>query len=335
MTPSEGARMARVLALILFMLQPAAAVAERCEGRDLIAALPAPEREALLSRASAAPYDEGLLWRATRQDTEITLFGTYHFRHAKTRAHLDRLKPLIARSDTVYLEMSPQDQERFEDRLARSPSLMFITDGPTLPDLLGDADWQTFRTEMAKRRIPGLMAAKFKPAWAAMMLGIGPCEARNGALEGKGIDELVGMEARRAGIRTRSLERFDKVLGQLDETPLDKQLDMIRLTLDLPADADDMSYTIRERYLREQTALTWEFSRHLSLEHGGPTAARDFARLENVLLTGRNTAWVEKLMAEARGQRVLVAAGAGHLPGEAGLLQLLRRHGFSIRRLPL
>lgn len=326
--------MQRLLALFFLALQPLAAQA-LCEGDDLIAAMPEADRARLEAKADALPYAEGLLWRATKGATEITLFGTYHFRHDETEAHLERLKPLIESAEAVYLEMSRQDQAAFQRQLATDPSVMFVTRGPTLPDLLGEADWNHFRSEMEKRQIPGIMAAKFKPLWAAMMLGIGPCEARHGAMDAEGIDELVGRHAEEAGVGTRSLERFDEVLRKLDSDPLEKQLDMIRLTLAWPGDADDLSYTIRMRYLAQQVALTWEFSRLVSLEYGGPTAEEDFARLERILLTDRNRAWVKKLLAETPGKRVLAAFGAGHLPGEAGVLNLLDEAGFTIERLAL
>ncbi|MEQ8988044.1 MAG: TraB/GumN family protein [Marinovum algicola] len=326
--------MLRLVAVILLVLQPVAAAA-LCDGRDLIDAMPEAERQEVQARAAASPYAEGLLWRAERGETEITIFGTYHFRHAETDAHLERMKPLIDAADAVYLEMSLEEQKSFQDKLARDPSIMFITQGETLPGLLGEADWQQFKAEMEARQIPGFMAAKFKPLWAAMMLGIGPCEARNGGIGGAGIDEKIGEYATAQGAGTRSLEDFAEVLTKLDTEPLDKQIEMIRMTLAWPGDANDMSYTIRERYLQEQVALMWEFSRAVSLKYGGPTAEEDFARLEEIFLTDRNAGWVEKLLEEVAGQTVVVAAGAGHLPGEIGVLYLLEQEGFTIERLPL
>ncbi|MEQ8921019.1 MAG: TraB/GumN family protein [Roseovarius sp.] len=326
--------MLRLVAVILLVVQPVAAIA-LCEGKDLIDAMPEAERQAVQTRADATPYPEGLLWRAERGETEITIFGTYHFRHAETDAHLERLKPLIDAADAVYLEMSLEDQKGFQTEIARDPSIMFITEGETLPDLLGEADWQHFKAEMEARMIPGFMAAKFKPLWAAMMLGIGPCEARNGGLEGGGIDEMVGEYAAEQGLGTRSLEDFAEVLATLDTEPAEKQIEMIRMTLAWPGDANDMSYTIRERYLQQEVALMWEFSRAVSLKYGGPTAEEDFARLEEVFLTERNAAWVETLLAEVAGQNVVRAAGAGPLPGESGFLYLLEQEGCSVERLPL
>lgn len=326
--------MLRLFFITFLFVQPFAANA-MCIGVDLIKALPEDEREQIENRITATPYAQGLLWRATRDDTEITLFGTYHFRHTRTQDHLDRLTPMITAAEAVYLEMSGQDQKAFQDTIARDPSIMFITEGKTLPELLGDTDWQHFRAEMENRRIPGIMAAKFKPLWAAMMLGIGPCEARNGAMQDEGIDALIGQHAEMSGTPSRSLEDFSDVLSALDEEPLDKQLDMIRMALSWPENSDDISYTIRKRYLKQEVALIWEFSRFLTLEHGGASAEEDFARLERVLLTERNTAWVAKLMKEVPGQRVFVAVGAGHLPGENGVLQLLAEEGFEIGRIEM
>lgn len=323
--------MLRLITVLVFITQPLTAFA-LCDASDMIDALPNAERAQIERRAAAMPYSEGLLWRASRGDTEIALFGTYHFRHAKTDEHLARLKPIVDAADFVYLEMSHEDQKGFQTAIADNPSLMFITEGETLPDLLGD-DWDEFALEMRKRQIPGMLAAKFKPLWAAMMLGIGPCEAQNGAMSGAGIDAMVGDYAESSGIPTRSLEDFTEILGMLDNEPLEKQLDMIRLTLAWPGDADDMSFTIRERYLKEQVGLTWEYSRAISLEYGGPTAEEDFARLEQVLLIERNRAWVNRLLSEAEGQTAVVAAGAGHLPGDLGVLRLLEQEGFDIERL--
>ncbi len=324
-------RLAIALALLLAPL--AAAAQPRCDGTDLIDTLPAPERAALAEQARAMPHPEGLLWRATRGDRTITLFGTYHFAHEKTRAHLAALRPLIAQADAVYLEISPGDQAALQDLLGRDPSLMFITEGDTLPDLLDEADWQLFAEEMRARAIPPFFAARFKPVWAAMMLGIGPCEARNGVIDGKGIDERIGEQAEALGTPTRSLEDFRTLLQMLDSFPTQDQLDMIRLFFAWSIDPDDMAYTLRQRYLSQEIALIWSFSRKVSLEFGGTNAARDFQRFESLLLTRRNKDWIE-VLDSAPENRIFVAAGAAHLPGETGVLRLLEQRGFRVERLP-
>ena len=321
-----------LLASLGFFMQATLALA-MCEGRDLIADMPANVREALQARADATPYSNGLLWRATRGDTEITFFGTYHFPHEQTDAHLQALIPFIEAADAVYLEVSNDDQAQLQTEIATDPSIMFITTGPTLPDLLGEEDWTTYKTAMADRAIPGFMAAKFKPIWAAILLGIGPCETRAGALEAHGIDMRVGEHAAAIGNPSRSLEDFRALLTMLDAFPQEDQLDMIRLFFAWAGDADDMSYTLRQRYLAQETGIIWEYSRHISLEFGGPDAEEDFALMEAQMLTNRNAGWIEVLLRDALDQKTFVAVGAAHLPGEVGVLHMLAQEGFTLERL--
>ncbi|MEO3415350.1 TraB/GumN family protein [Roseovarius sp. CAU 1744] len=323
----------RVLALGLCLFLPAAAIAE-CGGSDLIQDLSDTERASLDARVAATPYPDGLMWRATRGDTTLTLFGTYHFEHARTAAHLAALKPLLDAADAIYLEVSNGDQDRLQRDLADDPSIMFITRGPTLPDLLGEEDWQRLTEEMRARSIPVFMAAKFKPFWAAMMLGIGPCEARSSLTSDNGIDTQIGNYASEIGNDSRSLEDFRQLLTLFDSFPQEEQLDMIRLMFSWSGDADDLAYTLRQRYLAQEVALIWEFSRLISLKYGGPTAEADFDLFERQLLIKRNTGWLDVLMHEATGQNVFLAVGAAHLPGEYGLLNLLEKQGFDITRLP-
>ena len=330
-------RLFKGLTLTLTALFPVLAAAQDvCRGADLIAALPDDTKTALIAEADAMPFGEGLLWRATRGTTVIDLFGTYHFRHQNTDAHLARLQPLIDEADTVFLEISNEDQSAMQRRLAETPDLMFITEGPTLPDLLGPKDWPLFVDEMQARGIPGIMAAKFKPLWATLMLGIGPCEARAGAFEGGGIDARVGEYADSIGNPSKSLEDFADLLKLLDRLPLSDQLDMIRLTLAWPGDTDDLSYTIRSRYLSEAIAITLVFSEYISAEFGGDAASEDFDQLMALLLDKRNSDWMDVIRAElGDATRLFIAVGAGHLPGETGMLRLLEQEGFSLERLPL
>ena len=324
--------MLRLLALLFCLSVPIGAFA-RCEGTDMIPLLPDTDRQVLNERAGATAFAEGLLWHARKDDTEIILFGTYHMEHERTSSHLNFLRPLIDHADHVYLEVSNADQAQMQRDLADDPSIMFIIEGKTLPELLTEDEWQRLSREMQARAIPGFMAAKFKPFWAAMMLGIGPCEARHAANE-NGIDKQIGDYAASIGKDSRSLEDFRTLLTLFDSFPQEEQLDMIRLMFTWSGDADDLSHTLRQRYLSQEIALIWEFSRHISLKYGGPSAEADFALFEEQLLIRRNRDWIKALMRDALGKSSFMAVGAAHIPGEYGVLRLLEEQGFEIQRLP-
>lgn len=63
---------------------------------------------------------------------------------------------------------------------------------------------------------------------------------------------------------------------------------------------------------------------------------QDFAMSEQqfkVMISDRNRAWVKKLGEMERKGPSFLAVGAGHLPGETGLLALLEANGYTLERL--
>jgi len=48
------------------------------------------------------------------------------------------------------------------------------------------------------------------------------------------------------------------------------------------------------------------------------------------LVYSRNRRWAERLAQMMPERSLMVCVGAGHLPGEQGLLQLLRARGFTV-----
>jgi len=50
----------------------------------------------------------------------------------------------------------------------------------------------------------------------------------------------------------------------------------------------------------------------------------------DVLLYHRNNNWVNKLKGLLPDKSLIIAVGAGHLPGEKGLINLLRKEGYTV-----
>jgi len=48
----------------------------------------------------------------------------------------------------------------------------------------------------------------------------------------------------------------------------------------------------------------------------------------DILLYHRNSNWVKKLIPLMPDKSLLISAGAGHLPGEKGVINLLRKEGY-------
>jgi uncharacterized protein YbaP (TraB family) len=54
------------------------------------------------------------------------------------------------------------------------------------------------------------------------------------------------------------------------------------------------------------------------------------ASFTDILLYHRNANWVTKLQEILPGKSLVIAVGAGHLPGQKGVINLLRKAGFTL-----
>ncbi len=312
-------------------------LAAECVGNNLINALPAADQAALRARADLQPFAVGNYWQASRDGQTINIIGTYHFDDPRHDATLATLAPVLASAQTLLVEAGPDEEAALMARMSDEPSLMIITDGPTLPQLLPPDEWQRLSAALSDRGIPSFMAAKFRPWYLSMMLSIPPCDIAQVATA-KGLDGLLIDAATAQGLTVQSLEPYDTIFGIFDAMSQADQLAMITSTLALEDFTTDMSITLADVYFAEEGRLIWEFTRDLTLKLPGSVPEKvdqDFATMEESLMKARNRSWIPVIESAATKGPVLVAFGALHLSGGEGVLNLLTNRGYKIERLPL
>lgn len=330
--------MPRILCAALAALFLAAApVLAQCEGDNLIEALPPDIRAEIATRAAAAPFPEGNLWRATRDGHEITLVGTYHLPDPRHTGLMETLGPLLDGATTLLVEAGPEEEKALIDLMGRDPSILVAPEGPTLAEALPREEWQRLAQAMRDRGLPPFMASRFRPWYVTMLLSLPPC-AMATAAEKSGLDQRLIARADTAGTPVRALEPFDTALKLFDHMGQDAQLAMVRATLALEDRAEDQMATLSATYFAEKPRLLWEYTRHIALTLPGTPPAQaeaEFAAMEEALVNARNRSWIPVIEAAADEGPVFVGFGALHLPGDEGVLNLLARNGWTLTRLPL
>jgi uncharacterized protein YbaP (TraB family) len=63
------------------------------------------------------------------------------------------------------------------------------------------------------------------------------------------------------------------------------------------------------------------------------TESIDDPRYLYFLLEKRNRTWVPQLTEAMKTKRLFIGVGAGHLPGETGVIELLKKEGFRVTKL--
>lgn len=324
----------RLFLSVLFLLLPAALWAA-CTGTDQRTTLPADDLARLQARAAAAPFAEGNHWIARRGARTVHVIGTLHINDPRMDRITSALAPVVRQADLLLMEASPADKAAFENELGRTPSLMLITEGPTLIDRLPQEEWESLSAKARAHGVAPWMAAKMRPWFLALSMAVPPCVLRQPEFK-NGLDLRLAAAAEEAGVPIRSLEDPMSVIRMLDGDPLEEQVRQLRAFTALLGGGQDNFFTTTEAYFDQQVLHALYLSEQEFLESGALTQEEREAMWTDAmqeLLDQRNQAWIPVIEAAEDGV-IVVAAGALHLPGENGVLNLLQQQGYTLERAP-
>lgn len=314
----------------LFGLLAAPALAEVCGTEDLIADLTPDERARLDGLVAPHPFPEGNLFRAEKDGNRVVIVGTIHIPDPRLTSIVEEVRPHLEEADVLILEATAEDEADMQRLAAEKPGMFFITEGPTLIDLLTEEEWAQVTERLSAVGIPSFMAAKFQPWYLSMTLAIPPCAMTLLQSGEKGLDRQLEIIANARGVPLATLDDTEAVLRVFADEPLERQLDGLRITLEMQQDGDAATSTLIEGYFDGRIRETWEFAR-IQLERSEmPDAAEMFEEINQTLLIDRNAAWEAKLPELLAGRDAVIAVGAAHLSGEDGVLRALERMGYEV-----
>lgn len=326
-------RLAPPLGLLFALTVPVQA--ETCQGQNLIAALPPAERSALRAMADG-PYDHGNFRQARKDGQLITLVGTYHLSDPRFDATLAALAPYVAQAKALLVEAGPAEQAALQSAVTQDPSLMYLTKGPTLPEQLPPADWDQVAKAARARGMAPYVAATMQPWLLASYLEMPACLFPLPKGADQGLDKRLMDVAMAQGIPIVALEPYDAVLKIFAQIPAADQMDMLRQTVALDAQSDDMATTLSDSYFAGDSRLFWAYTGQALLDLPGMTKAkadREMALIDHAMISARNAAWVPVLEGAAQKGPVLAAFGALHLSGDRGVLHLLAQNGWTLQAI--
>lgn len=257
-----------------------------------------------------------LLWRISGK--KIThpsyLFGTMHVLCAKDAALSDSLKAAIARCDEIYFEINLGDMAG----MLNSMKYMRMNDSKKLSDLLKPDEYARVKDYFAKHAsmLPFSLLERFKP-----MLISGLVEEQ--ALDCETTDgmELMIMKEAKRSKPVNGLETAEFQAGLFDSIPYETQAKELINYIDSSDQNKQMTRQLVDLYTKQDLDGIDELSRK---EDGGMSGYMD------LLLYARNRKWAKNLDSLLGKRSLLIAVGAAHLPGTGGVIDLLRKEGYTV-----
>lgn len=271
-------------------------------------------------KARQATPDQSLLWRISGKNlTQPSyLFGTMHMLCADDISLSDSLKTAISKADNVYLELELDNI--FE--MMGAMKQMNMKGDTTLADLLTKEEYNKVKQyfEENKFMIPFSMLEGYKPLLAASFIAEQQLFDCDNMIA---MEQLIMQEAKQSRVKIKGLETMQFQLGLFDKIPYHYQAKQLHQMI------MEMNKGGEEKELEELTNAY----RNQQLDKMEELTKKEDMGIKNfteILLYERNTAWAQKLESLLPGKSLVVAVGAGHLPGSRGVINLLRKAGFTV-----
>ena len=277
---------------------------------------PAPSPAEQELRPSAGVPQGGLLWRISGNGiTPSYLLGTIH----SADPRVVRLKPAVqealVRSERFVMEMQMD-----ADVLLSLGASMIMTDGNNLESVLGRDLYDQVLKAMTAYGFPEAVVNTLKP-WAVMALLSMPKPSGEPVL-----DMVLYQRAQAAGKPTAGLESAEEQLAVFEGLSMPDQVALLKMTIAQLADLPGFFDRLIQAYAADDLQAVADLAAGYNHQDESQTTGRFMSRLND----DRNRRMVQRMTPYLQQGNSLVAVGALHLTGPAGLLQLLRQRGFEV-----
>lgn len=308
------------------------AAAEACTGSDMLAetATENPQAyERIMAEAAAAKNSDAILWKIEKEGRPASyLFGTVHLTDERVTNLSPAVEKAIKEAKTIALEVSDLSETATSTVIAKSAPLVMFTDGRRLDGLLSSTEYDTVKSIIVRSGMPVDLAALFKPWIVTMILSVSDCERAKVQAGARVLDMKIAEMGKASGKEVIGLETISTQIEALAAVPEQQQLDMLRSSLRFADRTNDMMETLIQLYLKRKVSAALPFQIALAKEAGIGDEA--FAGFQQKLLFERNDKMrsVAEPLLEQGG--AFIAVGALHLPGDRGLVELLRQSGYTV-----
>ena len=324
------------LAIVLLTLGEAGAQenGEACAGENLIERMRAdndPRLGPMLEAGAAVPNGEGLLWRIENDEGAVShLYGTMHVADPRVTDLGGSAERAFDAAETIVIETDEiLDPETAQQTLLAKPELTMFTDGKTLRSVMSAEDFALVEERLETLGLPVGAVTHMKPWMIAGLVALPACERERKAEGAMFLDQMLAETALADGKNVDGLETIEEQLSAMASLPLDFHVRGLVETLSLGPLLEDVMATMTDLYVAGDTGLIMPMIRQAA-----PEAMRDdaegYAAFEERIVLARNRTMAERALPFLEEGGAFIAVGALHLPGEAGLVELLRAKGYTV-----
>ncbi len=286
----------------------------------------------LNAEAEATPNGKGLLWKIEKDGAKPSyLFGTIHLSDPRVMKLPPAASKAFDGAQTVVIEAADiADRNAFLRIQLEQPDLMLFTDGTTLQSHLPEERRADIERKLSERGIVLAAMNRMKPWVLSSLLISTTCERERKAKGELFLDERLAAEAKEQGREVKGLESIAEQLAAMNSLPLDFHIRNFIATVDYGDKIEDSMETTIALYLHGDVGMIVPALRRIVPDD---LSDADYALFQKVILTDRNHLMADRAAPLLEKGSVFMAIGALHLPGQEGVIELLRKKGYRLTPL--
>ena len=263
--------------------------------------------------------DRALFWSIQKNGQQAGyLLGTIHSEDPRVLDFSEDFLRKLKENEVFAMEMVPD-----LPTLERLTAYMNYPPGKSLESVIGNERYTVLQSVLSGNQVPAEFLSRMKP-WAVMLtLSTPPPET------GFFMDFSLSLRASGSGLEVVGLETLEQQLSFLENMPMPMQLSLLDQAIAEYGQVVEVHDQMVDTYL-ENNLVALQVLSDEQFDSIDESASDYFIESG---IHERNQRMAQVLLQQLENKTVFVAVGALHLPGEEGLLNILRQHGFVLSPL--
>jgi uncharacterized protein len=272
---------------------------------------------------------KSLLWEISGKDLKKPsyLYGTIHIIPKQDFFLSDATKKAFEASQKVTFEINMQEMNNPMALMGIMGKAM-MPNGKKLKDLIKEDDYKLVQRKFDSLGLPLKMLERIKPMFLSVMMGT---DGEKISMEDNAANKSTSyeMEFMKMGETQKKdfggLETIEFQMGIFDSIPYEAQAEMLVKTIKSGGAGDTD--------LKKMVAMYKNQDIDAMSKMLGSGEESDLAGYEKMLVINRNRNWIPLMAKSMREKQTFFAVGAGHLGGNLGVVNLLRKDGYTVKAL--
>lgn len=276
-----------------------------------------------------------LLYKISGKDLKQSSYivGTYHLAPVSFVDSIPGLRAAMTETQQVCGELDMSDMMS-PDNIQKMMKAMMLPEGKTLKDYLNAEEMDKLNQLM--KNLIGMdltnpileqQMGKMTPAAISTQLAVLMYMKHTPGFDSTNLfDGYFQKAAKEANKPVVGLETMDFQIKTLYQgKSLERQKTLLMCMLNNTAYHEQNLIALTRAFFAKDLAKMWEITKEKENNSCDSTPEEDAQLIDN-----RNIDWLTKLPAIMADKSTLIAVGAGHLPGDKGVLSLLRQAGYTV-----